>query len=363
MIRTLDRYVIKNFLVGYVIAFCVLMGLRIMIDLFVNLDEFAENEGMLRNILLYYGMNATLYYRDFGGMIMVVAAAFSFGKMIRNSELIAVMASGVSLKRTIAPVLVISIILTMFLVIDQEYIIPPLSSELVRSHDDKPGEEVYSLQFLTDTNGSLIYSYWFDVKTATLLNPTIILRELGDNGLWEATGWIKSEKAIYNKETGRWDLLDGKITHSGETGVMEPVEFYVSGLSPADIPIRLKASNKTMLSFSQLSELARIASERGDIKDLAQLYSQKHFRITDPLINFVTLLIALPILVCRDPRGMKNAVMVSFSLTGACMMTTFACKLLATEEVFGMVMPEFWSWLAVFIFLPIAFIEFDIMKT
>jgi hypothetical protein len=60
---------------------------------------------------------------------------------------------------------------------------------------------------------------------------------------------------------------------------------------------------------------------------------------------------------------MKNAVMVSFSLTGACMMTTFACKLLATEEVFGMVMPEFWSWLAVFIFLPIAFIEFDIMKT
>ena len=38
--RILDRYVGKNFLIGYFIAFCVLTGLRIIIDLFVNLDEF-----------------------------------------------------------------------------------------------------------------------------------------------------------------------------------------------------------------------------------------------------------------------------------------------------------------------------------
>ena len=41
--KILDRYVVKNFLIGYAIAFCVLLGLRIIIDLFVNLDEFAEN--------------------------------------------------------------------------------------------------------------------------------------------------------------------------------------------------------------------------------------------------------------------------------------------------------------------------------
>ena len=47
--KILDKYVIKNFLVGYLIAFFVLIGLRIIIDLFVNLDEFAKhsNLGML----------------------------------------------------------------------------------------------------------------------------------------------------------------------------------------------------------------------------------------------------------------------------------------------------------------------------
>jgi hypothetical protein len=75
------------------------------------------------------------------------------------------------------------------------------------------------------------------------------------------------------------------------------------------------------------------------------------------------LLISLPILVCRDPKNMKSAVMISFAVTTACFVTTFVCKLLATENVFGIVRPEFWSWLPVFIFLPIAFIELDAMKT
>ena len=82
--KILDKYVIKNFLIGYVIAFCVLIGLRMIIDLFVNLDEFTEQPDLgaidvAKNIVIFYGVNSALYFRDFSGMIMVVAAAFSLG--------------------------------------------------------------------------------------------------------------------------------------------------------------------------------------------------------------------------------------------------------------------------------------------
>jgi hypothetical protein len=61
---------------------------------------------------------------------------------------------------------------------------------------------------------------------------------------------------------------------------------------------------------------------------------------------------------------MKSAVMVSFAMVGLCFVTTFLCKMFATEVVFeGGVMPELWAWLPVFIFAPIAFIELDSMKT
>ena len=121
--KILDKYIARNFLTGYLVAFCVLMGLRMAIDLFVNLDEFAEHSqmgvlGVTKNIISYYLLQSTLYFRDFAGMITVVAAAFSLGKMIHNNELTAVMASGVSLKRVIAPIVFLALTFTGLLVID-----------------------------------------------------------------------------------------------------------------------------------------------------------------------------------------------------------------------------------------------------
>ena len=376
--RILDRYVAKNFLIGYCIAFCVLVGLRIIIDLFVNLDEFTENADLetaavIKNIFTFYLLNITLYFRDFAGMITVVAAAFSFGKMVRHNELVAVMASGVSLKRIICPIVFLALLLTGVLVIDQELIIPPLADKLVRSQDDVPGQESYRVRFISDGKGSLICSLKFDVETSTLYDPTILLRRPTSRpGIWEVTGRIDAEKAVYNGQAGRWDLY----TRSSETGEWishglltefkgsgkgrQPTAFYTSDITAKDIPVRCESEHKTLLSLRQLMALE---AQKIQIRDMAQLSSQKHFRITDPLINLVMLMISLPILVCRDPKSVKSAVMISFALTGACFIMTFVCKILATEVIFDKVMPELWAWLPVFIFLPIAFIELDSMKT
>jgi lipopolysaccharide export system permease protein len=367
-IKILDKYIIKNFLIGYLIAFGVLMGLRIVIDLFVNLDEFAENIhlgplAVTINIFSYYALHSTLYFRDFAGMITVVAAAFSLGKMTRNNELTAVMASGVSLKRVIAPIIFMALSLIGLLVIDNECIIPPLADKLVRGQDDLPGQEQFHVWFMTDGNGSLICS-GYDEKTATLTYPTIITRKRkADALLWEVTGKIWADAAVYNFETGKWDLKSGwtlKRASPGELSNFERLDSYQTDITPKEIPVRRKARHKALLSTSQLAALAR---QRTKVKDLAQLYSEKHFRITDPIINLVMLMVSLPILVCRDPKSMKSAILMSFILTSACFIVTFICKMVATEVFFNQIRPELWAGLPVFIFLPIAFIEFDSMKT
>jgi len=374
--KILDKYVAKNFLVGYAIAFCVLLGLRIVIDLFVNLDEFTEhaNLGVLAvigNIFTYYGLQSTLYFRDFAGMITVVAAAFSLGKMVRYNELIAMMASGVSLKRIIAPIVILAMLLTAFLVIDQELIIPSLSNQLVRTQDALPGEESYTVWFVSDANGSLICSRKFDVKSSTLQEPIIITREKKPDSLvWEPTGWIEADEATYDFQSRSWLLTHGMFTPIPKLGsdaasrntpaprMLLPA--YHTDITPKDIPVRRRAEHKTLLSSGQLSQLA---AEGTKLKDLAFLYSQKHFRITDPIMNLIMLLVCLPVLVCRDPKSMKSAIAISFAITAASLVVGFVCKLFATEELFGIVVPELWAWLPIFIFAPIAFIEIDAMKT
>ena len=364
--KILDRYVAKTFMTGYLIAFSVMIGLRVVIDLFVNLDEFVENadQGTLRMLgytAEYYGLHLTLYFRDFAGMITVVAAAFSLGKMTRTNELTAIMASGVSLKRVVVPILVIALLLTGLLIADQEWLIPKISHKLVRRPDALKGQETYDVWFITDNNHSLICASRFNASTATFDNPTIILRDPTENeGIYQVTGRITADQATYNPATGQWDLINGQYIGLNSTGGAEVRTHYMAeDLNPIGIPVRLKAENKAMLSFRELQKLAT-----HNLRDMEQLSSQLHFRITDPIINLVMLMVSLPVLVCRDPRSMKSAVMTSFGLTGACMIVSFACKMLATEPILsGGPIPEFWAWLPVFVFVPIAFIQLDAMKT
>jgi lipopolysaccharide export system permease protein len=368
--KRFDRYIAKNFLVGYVIAFCVLIGLRIIIELFVNLDEFTERAelgtmAVLRNIFTYYGLNSTLYFRDFAGIITVLAAVFSIGKMVRNNEFVALMASGVSLKRVLSPIILLALILTGFLVIDQEFVIPPLADKLVRDEDSLGSEESYSVEFMSDGSGSLIFSREFDEKTSTLLSPTILIRRQkpqsqGSGGDWELVSRITAEMAVcQNPKTGTWDLIGGQILEKGSEEGAQPIASWTSDITPKDIPVRRKAGYKDLMSWKQL----RVLAGQGMKKDLAQLYAQTHFHVTDVIMSIVMLLVSLPILVCRDPKTMKTAIAISFAVTLACLITTFVCKMFATEPVFGRVRPEFWAWLPIFIFAPVAFIELDSMKT
>lgn len=419
--KILDRYIARSFLIGYAISFLVLIGLRMLIDLFVNLDEFAINadrgwETMVKNIVTYYGFNVTLYFRDISGVIIVVAAAFSLGKMVRCNELIAMIASGVSAKRIVTPILVLAILFTGLSIANQELLIPSISDRLSRRASETNKRKAYAIWFLTDTNGSLICSQLYDAQTQTFHHPAIIKRRLvpaeesqagalvsGQNrsseasrievrddkvasditsavqrpmlqasqspdtgslvsGVWEVTGRITADLATYNDATGEWDLVNGLYVSTDSMAQPQPVASYrAADLLPREIAIRRKSGYNTLLSSRQLAALAR---QQTKMKDTAQLLSQKHFRITDPIIQLTMLLVSLPVLICRDPRTMKSAVLVSFVLTAACNLCLFLCKLFSTEPaLFGRVMPEFWAWLPVFIFLPIAFIELDSMKT
>jgi len=257
------------------------------------------------------------------------------------------------------------------LVVDQEFIIPQLANKLVRSQDDIPGQESYNVWFIGDNEGSLICSPRFDVGTSTLHQPTIITRSrIPNSTLWEVTGRISAEKAVYNSKTSQWDLYSrnpetsewvsyGLFTEKDSEKSAQKISYYRSDITPKDIPIRRKSEHKTLLGWRELSVLA---AQGAKVKDRRQLYSQKHFRVTEPIINLAMLLVCLPILVCRDPKSMKSAIMISFAVVGVCFVTTFICKMLAPEAN-SFYQIGFWAWVPVFIFLPLAFIELDSMKT
>ena len=96
------------------------------------------------------------------------------------------------------PILFLSLFFAGLLVIDQEWIIPRISHKLVKSKDDIPGQERYNVWMIADGKGSLINATAFDVNSASLESPCILTREQIKPGLWQVTGRISADKAVYN---------------------------------------------------------------------------------------------------------------------------------------------------------------------
>lgn len=379
--KILDRYVAKNFLYGYFITLFVMIGMFLCIDLFLNLDEFAELmtdhpeleltvKDVVMNVISFYSVRTALWYKEMAGMIIVIAAVFSLTRMTRNNELIAVMASGMSLKRILVPILMLSLVLTGLMIVDQEFVVPKYAYELTRDHDELSLEGAYSIWFLGDEKGSLFCSQLYDEKNRTLARPFIILREPieGKENMYRVVGKIRADSAVYDADRGGWaltngermDLLEDQLQDTTKKPTM-PLDFYPSNLSAKDIPIRKREGFKSLLSLSQLNELEKHGGVRRT--DMAELAVQKHGRITVPIVNLIMLMVALPVLVCRDPKAMKSAIMISFITTTSCFIMVFICKLFATEVFFGQVRPALWMWAPIFVFFPIALIQIDSMKT
>ncbi|MHC4236720.1 MAG: LptF/LptG family permease [Planctomycetota bacterium] len=379
--KILDRYIAKNFLCGYFISLFVMIGMFLTIDLFMNLDEFAEmleevdpvtdENFTLKDVAVYtaryYSVRCALWYKDMAGMIIVIAAVFSLTRMTRSNELVAVMASGMSLKRILAPILLLSVLLTGLMVADQELLIPKHAYELTRDHDDFSSDNAYDIWFVGDDNGSLFCSREYDEQTQTFDEPFIILRrpiEDGTGDIYRVVGKIRAASAVYDAENGGWVLTDGQqMLLGGDSADQQtrPINFYESNLTADDIPIRKREGFKALLSLRQLTELQNNPGVR--TTDMAALALQKHSRVTDPIVNLIMLMVALPVLVCRDPKAMKTAIMISFLTTLSCFVVVFICKLFATEVFFGEIRPAIWAWAPIFIFFPLALIEIDSMRT
>jgi len=383
--RLLDRYIAREFLVGYVIATSVVLSLRVIIDLFVMFDEFIEAKvgqatpsalTVFGYILDYYGPKMFEYFRDFSGTMIILAAAFSLARMRRQNELTAVLASGISLKRFIAPIVLLAFGLNLLMVIDQEVVLPRMANKLVRYHDEMGQLRSLSFWLMPDKikylkgasqpyldrqvaqagEDALLSAGSYDSAAKTMLRLVVILRREG-----QMVGRINAETAQWDSDQQDWVLSEGyyfSYDNSGRVGRanVAAVDRYRSDLTAEYLYLQRNKDFKGLMSSSELTDLL---GRQLQPAERAEAISEKHFRFADPIINMVMLLLALPMIVSREKRSTKVAMLLAFVGAGGCFLTVFACKLLAG----GMLQPLLAAWLPIIVFVPLSVIALDGLKT
>ena len=103
-LKRLDVYIISKFLGTYFFSIVLILSIGIVFDLTEKLDDFYENNAPWRAIIFDYYLNFITYYMNlFSSLFTFIAVIYFTSKMAGNSEIIAILAGGVSFNRLMVP--------------------------------------------------------------------------------------------------------------------------------------------------------------------------------------------------------------------------------------------------------------------
>jgi lipopolysaccharide export LptBFGC system permease protein LptF len=235
--KTLDRYIVRNFLVSTFLWTIVLLVNRTAVDLFVNMDEFAESEAStwetVSFVADYYLHQQLVYITELGGVIIVAGAVFSVARMNHTNELTAMLASGVSLYRVVLPIILCSLLLGGVIVLDHELLIPPLASKIVRDKDalGKVGEQEYQqVRLQADSNRTVWWCERFDTHGEVMNDPLVLFR--AEDFSFVASLTLERAEPGEHREVTGWTGVGGRLSSGSDWPRLQTTRRIYTYLSP-----------------------------------------------------------------------------------------------------------------------------------
>lgn len=124
-IKRMDRYIIVKFIGTYFFAIILIISISIVFDVNDNLAKFSQYHAPLKAIVFDYYLNFIPYFANlFSPLFVFIAVIFFTSKMAGNSEIIAILAAGVSFKRLMRPYMISCVLISCMSYVLSAYVIP-----------------------------------------------------------------------------------------------------------------------------------------------------------------------------------------------------------------------------------------------
>ena len=124
-LKKLDWYIIKKFIGTYFYSIALIISISIVFDINENLAKFTQYHAPLRAIVVDYYMNFVPYFANlFSPLFVFIAVIFFTSKLAGNSEIISMLAAGVSFKRLMRPYMISAALISIMTFFLGAYVIP-----------------------------------------------------------------------------------------------------------------------------------------------------------------------------------------------------------------------------------------------
>jgi len=128
MLTILDKYILKRYLVTFFVMILLFIPIGIMANLAEQVGKMIDNEAPLNEILTYYG-NFTLYIGSLlFPIFLFLSIIFFTSRMASNTEIVAILSSGVSFGRFLRPYFIGASLIAILMFVMAMFIVPKASA-------------------------------------------------------------------------------------------------------------------------------------------------------------------------------------------------------------------------------------------
>ncbi|MDO5760060.1 MAG: LptF/LptG family permease [Bacteroidota bacterium] len=304
-LNKIDWYIIKKVLATFFVSIILIDFVIIIIDLSFKIDDFIDRQAPLKSVFIDYYLNLAPYFTNqFGHLFFFISIVFVTSRLTLRSEIVAILASGISFKRLLRPYIVSAIFVGLFMLYLSNFLIPQLNVvryEFERKYyrnkytnmqtnihiQTNKNTQVYVLSYNNENNVGYLYSQ------ETFDKNSIIKKITADEARYDS---VKKDWVLYNYTLR---TIDGKQEQLSKGNTMR----INNGLKPLDFNNKLFKVD--VLDYFELNKA--IERERMKGSNLVQgLLIEKNQRLFNP-IAFIILTIIGVTLSCKKKRGGMGA--------------------------------------------------------
>ncbi len=348
--KIIDKYIIKKFLGTFFYAISLLIIIVIIFDISENIDRFIENEAPLRGIVFDYYLNFIPYFINlFIYLFTFISVIFFTSKLAGDSEIIAILSSGISFKRLLVPYLIASVFLAVFSFYLGNFLIPKTNKirrefkNMYMEKLTKDNERNFHVQIEPNT-----YAYVESYSSSLNMGYKFSIEKYkGDQLVYK----LMANRIVHDTVNKKWIIKDYYIRTFDSTDQTiktgREMDTTLASLKPSDL-YEIKEDFEEM-DFFQLNKYIREEKAKGSIA-YKKYEIEKYKRLSGPaaIIILTFIGVALSARKVRGGIGMHLGLGIALTFTYIFMM-----QVATVFSAFGNLSPAIAPWIPNFIFLLI----------
>lgn len=314
-VRRIDWYIIKKFLGTYFFSIALIISIAVVFDVNEWIDNFINNKAPVKAIIFDYYANFVPYFSNlFSPLFVFISVIFFTSKLAENSEIIAMMSTGLSFKRLLRPYMISAAIIAVMTYGMGAYVIPQGNVTRLNFEDKykkkKKQEYVRNVQVEVDS-GVIAYMERYENYNKTayrfsldkFVNKKLVSHLTARSATYDTTAvhkWTLRKYMIREMDGLKETITQGESLDS--IIPMEPQDFLI-----------MKGQQETMTS-SELSEYIARQKRRG-FANIKEFEIEYHKRIAMSFASFILTIIGVSLSSRKVKGGMGLYLGVGLALS------------------------------------------------